>query len=111
MPLPSATRWALAIAFLGGFVGGDAISVVFAGPAAFILATAWPRTPWRAALLVLAASAAGTAVTVLLNYITGVRGLEPPSELGPGLTVLAAYASAAAGAALAWVASRLERQR
>lgn len=103
-------RWALAITFLGGLVGGDAISVVFAALGAFIQATAWPRAPWRAAILMLAGWAAGTGVAALLSLVAGVRGLEPPSQLGSGLTVLAAYASAVAGAALAWASSRLSRE-
>jgi hypothetical protein len=110
MPLPSATRWALALAFLGGIAGGDAVSVVFAALGAFIQATAWPRAPGRAAILVLASWAAGTGVAALLHLVGGLRGLEPPSQLGSGLTVLAAYASAGAGAAVAWVSSRLARE-
>ncbi len=106
----SATRWALAIAFFGGLVRGDAISAVLGGLGAFVQGTSWPRAPWNAALLVVAGWGAGTGVTLLLNALTAVQGLAPPSELGAGLMVLAAYVSAAAGAALAWVSSRLTRQ-
>lgn len=110
MPVPSATRWALAIAFLGGLVGGDAVSVVLAALGAFVLGTVMQRTPWHAAILVVAAWAAGTAVGALLNFVSAARGLQPPSQLGSGLTVLAAYASAGAGIALAWISSRLTRE-
>jgi hypothetical protein len=110
MSVTNASRWALAIGFLGGLVGGDAISAVFAALGAFALGTTMPRAPWRAAILVVASWAAGTGVVALLNLAAGVRGLEPPSQLGAGLTVLAAYASAGAGAALAWVSSRLGRE-
>lgn len=110
LPLAGVTVWAVALAFLGGLVGGEAISAVFAALGAFVQGTAMPRAPWRAAILVVAGWAAGTAVGALLNLVTGVRGLEPPSQLGSGLTVLAAYASAGAGAALAWVSSRLTRE-
>jgi hypothetical protein len=110
MPLTGATKWVLAIAFLGGLVGGDAISAVFAALGAFALGTTMPRAPWRAAILVVASWAAGTGVGALLNFLGGVQGLEPPSQLGSGLTVVAAYASAGAGAGLAWVSSRLTRE-
>ncbi|HEV8266026.1 MAG TPA: hypothetical protein VGQ06_13835 [Gemmatimonadales bacterium] len=109
MPLTGATKWVLAIAFLGGLVGGDAISAVFAALGAFALGTTMPRSPWRAAILIVASWAAGTGVGALLNLFGRVQGLEPPSQVGSGLTVLAAYASAGAGAALAWVSSRLNR--
>ncbi len=105
------TKWPLAIAFLGGLVGGDAISAVFVALGAFAQSTTMPRTPWRAAILVVAGWAAGTGVAALLNLVGGAQGLAPPSQLGSGLTVIAAYASAGAGAALTWVSLRLSRNR
>ena len=105
----NSTAWALAIAFLGGLVGGDVISAVLVALGAFAQSMTMPRTPWRAAILVVASWAAGTGVAALLNLLGGAQGLEPPSQLGSGLSVLAAYASACAGAALTWASLRLRR--
>jgi hypothetical protein len=83
---------------------------VFAAFGAFIQGCANPRAPWRWAIQTLAAWAAGTGVGTLLTFVGGGHAFEAPSQLGAGLTVIAAYASAVVGAALAWVSSRLARQ-
>lgn len=109
MPLPSAARWALAIAFFGGLVGGD-VAVALAALGAFLQACASPRVAWRWAILVLAGWAAGTLVATLLTFAGARWGLED-GEAEPvwAMVMLAALASAYVGGALAWVTSRLER--
>lgn len=105
-----ATLCALGIAFLGGLGGGGAVGVGCVALGAFIQACAAPRAPWQAAVLVISAWAAGTGVAALLTFIAHPRGLESSGQLDAGLTVLAGYASAAAGAALAWITSRFAHQ-
>jgi len=110
IPLTGVTVWALAIGFLGGLGGGDALGPLFTALGAFIQGCTNPRAPWRWAIQTLAAWAAGTGVGILLTVVEGGHAFEAPSQLSAGLTVVAAYASAGVGAALAWVSSRLARE-
>ena len=105
------TAWTLGIGFIGGLLGPDAIGAVFTALAAFVLAFALRRPPWRWGLLCVAAWASGTVVGALLTILGHGRTSVPPSQAGAGVTVLAAYASAFAGSWLNWIASRLIREQ
>jgi len=103
--------WTLGLAFVGGVLGPDVTGVVFTALATFVLAFAFRRAPWHWAVLSLTAWATGAAVGALLTLFEGGRVFASPSQAGAGVTVLAAYASAFAGAWLNWVASRLAREQ
>lgn len=98
------------MAFVGGLLGPDALSVVLTALASFVLAFVFRRAPWRWAVLSLTAWATGAAVGALLTLFEHGQGLAAPSQAGAGVTVLVAYVSAFAGAWVNWVASRLARQ-
>ena len=104
------TAWTLGLAFVGGVLGPDATGVVFTALATFVLAFAFRRAPWHWAVLSLTAWATGAVVGALLTLFEGGR-VFAPSQAGAGVTVLAAYASAFAGAWVNWVASRLAREQ
>jgi len=103
--------WTLGLAFAAGLLGPDALGVVVTALATFVLAFAFRYAPWRWAVLSLTAWAAGAAVGLLLTLLEGGHGFAAPSQAGAGVTVLAAYAGAFAGAWLNWIASRLARQQ
>jgi len=110
MPLPSATTWALAIAFFGGLVGGD-VAVALAALGAFLHASASPRHTWRGAILCVSAWAAGTLVAALLTFAGARWGLQPgDAEPVWGMVMLSALTSSYMGAALTWARARIERQ-
>jgi hypothetical protein len=103
--------WTLGMAFVAGLVGPDALAVVFTALATFVLAFAFRGTPWRWPVLSLTAWATGAGVGALLTLLEGGHAFAAPSQAGAGVTVLAAYASAFAGAWVRWVATRLEKDR
>ena len=100
--------WTTGIAFLGGVCGPDAVGVLLTGFAAFVLAYAFRRAPWRWAVLAITAWAVGAGMGAFLNLL-GANISAPPSQVGAGVTVLIAYASAFAGYSLSWAASRIAR--
>ena len=102
--------WTLGIAFVAGLHGADALAVVFTALSTFVLAFGFPRAPWRWAVLSLTAWATGAGVGRLLTLLGGGHDFAAPSGAGAGVTVLAAYLSAFAGAWVCWAASRLARQ-
>ncbi len=103
------TAWTLGLAFVGGALGPDATGVVFTALATFVLAFAFRRAPWHWAVLSLTAWATGAGVGAVLTLFEQGHYFVPPSRTGAGVVVLAAYASAFAGAWVNWVASRLAR--
>jgi hypothetical protein len=105
------TAWTLGLAFVGGVLGPDATGVVFTALATFVLVFAFRRAPWRCPVLTLTAWATGAAIGALLTLLEGGHAFVAPSQAGAGVTVLAAYASAFAGAWVNWVASRLAREQ
>jgi hypothetical protein len=105
------TAWTLGLAFVAGLLGPDAVGVVFTALATFVLAFAFRGAPWRWPVLSLTAWATGAAVGTLLTVLEGGHAFAAPSQAGAGVTVLAAYASAFAGAWVNWVASRLAREQ
>ena len=105
------TAWTLGIAFVAGLLGPDALSVVLTALATFVLAFAFRRAPWHWAVLSLTAWATGAAVGALLTVFESGHAFASPSRVGAGVTVVAAYVSAFAGAWLNWVASRLRREQ
>ena len=107
MSVSKPTLWGLAIAFFGGLVGADGLGAIFVALAAFIQACAVRRAPWRWAILSVSAWVAGGGVGMLLDVLAKSAVLPDPTQLGTGLTVIAAYAGALAGASLNWVASRM----
>lgn len=108
----SLTAWSLGLAFVAGLLGPDTLGVVVTALATFVLAFAYERAPWRWAVLSLMAWATGAAVGILLTLLEGGHDFGTPSQGGgAGITVVAAYASAFAGAWVNWGARRLVRQR
>ena len=105
------TAWTLGLAFAAGLLGPDALSVVVTALATFVLAFGFRRAPWHWAVLSLTAWATGAGVGALLTLLEGGHAFAAPSQAGAGVTVLAAYASAFAGAWVNWVASRLAREQ
>lgn len=105
------TAWSLGLAFIAGLLGPDAFGVASTALATFVLAFASGRAPWRWAVLSLTAWATGVAVGMLLTLLFAVHGFAGPSQGGAGITVVAAYASAFAGAWVNWGARRLVRPR
>jgi uncharacterized membrane protein YjjB (DUF3815 family) len=96
------TDWSLGVAFVAGLLGPNRLGVVVTALATFALAFTFGRAPWRWPVLTLTAWATGAAVATLLNL------LESSHE---ATTVVAAYASAFAGAWLNWGARRIVRER
>ncbi len=89
------TAWPLGIAFIGGLLGPDAIGAVFTALAAFVLAFALRRPPWRWGLLCVAAWASGTVVGALLTILGHGRLVELDRvAIDPGAIDLEAWASA-----------------
>ena len=106
------TAWTLGLAFIAGLLGRDTLGVVGTALATFVLAFAYGRQPWRWAVLSLTAWATGAAVGILLTLLEDGHHFATPSPGGgAGITVVAAYASAFAGAWLNWGTRRLVRQR
>lgn len=103
--------WALGVAFITGLLGPDALSVVGAAFAAFVLACGFRRTPWHWASVSLMAWASGAMIGMLLDRLGGGHTFAPPSQAGAGVTVLAAYVSGFAGAWVRWLASRVVAHR
>ena len=103
--------WAVGLAFAAGLLGPDALGVVATALATFVLAFAFRYAPWRWAVLSLSAWAAGAAVGLLVTLLEDGHGFAARSQAGAGVTVVAAFASAFAGAWLSWIASRLARQQ
>jgi hypothetical protein len=103
--------WTVGLAFAAGLLGLDALGVVATALATFVLAFAFRYAPWRWAVLSLTAWAAGAAVGLLLTLLEGGHGFATRSQADAGVMVLAAFASAFAGAWLSWIASRLARQQ
>jgi hypothetical protein len=103
--------WTTGIAFLGGVCGPDAVGVLLTAFAAFVQAYAFRRAPWRWAVLAITAWAVGAGMGAFLNLLgaNGANISAPPSQVGAGVTVLIAYASAFAGYSLSWAASRIAR--
>jgi len=100
----------LGIAFGAGLLN-PVFGVFFTALATFVLALAFRRAPWHWAVLSLTAWATGTAVGALLTLVEGGRDVSSSSQAYTGVTVLATYVSAFAGAWVRWVASRLVRQQ
>jgi hypothetical protein len=103
--------WALGMAFVTGLLGPDALSVVGVALATFVLAFGSRRAPWHWSGLALTAWASGAGVGMLLARLGGGHTFASPSAGGAGVTVLAAYASAFAGAWVRWLASRVVAHR
>ncbi len=110
-PITGVTTWALALAFLGGFAGGESLSVLLVALSAWLQSCAAPHRPWRWATLSLAAWAAGSVVVMLILQAGVDRYFDVPDATASSLTVLAALSAAYLGALLAWVAGRLARER
>jgi hypothetical protein len=111
--VPRLTAWMMGVAFAAGLLGPDALGVVVTALVAFVLAFVYGRAPWRWAILSLTAWATGAAVGAVLTLFERGHDFAAPSQSQAiaGVTVLAAYASAVAGAWLNWVASRLHREQ
>ncbi len=110
-PITGVTTWALALAFLGGFAGGESLSVLLVALSAWLQSCAAPHKPWRWATLTLAAWAAGSVVVMLIVHAGVDRYFDVPDATASSLTVLAALSAAYLGALLTWVAGRLARER
>jgi hypothetical protein len=110
-PLAGVTTWALALAFLGGFAGGDSTGALLVALSAWLQSCAAPHAPWRWATLAITAWAAGSVVVLLVMQAGVDHYFDVPDAEASSLAVLSALSAAYLGAVVTWVAGRLARER